>query len=55
MSDAPFGKDLSERTLGWVLLAPAMALLAVVVVYPIATLFWSSLHGVDNADPAAGE
>ena len=27
----------------------------VIVVYPIATLFWNSLHGVDNANPAAGE
>jgi len=57
MSDAPIarGKDLSERALGALLLLPAGLLLAVVVVYPIATLFWSSLHGVDNANPAAGD
>ncbi|HEY2819092.1 MAG TPA: sugar ABC transporter permease [Casimicrobiaceae bacterium] len=45
------GKDLSERALGALLLAPAAALLLVIVVYPIATLFWNSLHGVDNANP----
>jgi len=57
MSDAPIarGKDLSERALGALLLLPAGLLLAVVVVYPIATLFWSSLHGVDNVNPAAGD
>ena len=57
MSDAPIarGKDLSERALGALLLLPAGLLLAVIVVYPIATLFWSSLHGVDNANPAAGD
>ena len=57
MRDAPLStrKDLSERALGAVLLAPAALLLLVVVVYPIATLFWSSLHAVDNANPAAGE
>ena len=57
MSDVPIstGKDLSERALGVVLLAPAALLLLVIVVYPIATLFWSSLHAVDNANPAAGE
>jgi multiple sugar transport system permease protein len=48
-------KDLSERALGALLLAPAALLLLVIVVYPIATLFWNSLHGVDNANPAAGE
>ncbi|MEO8485380.1 MAG: sugar ABC transporter permease [Betaproteobacteria bacterium] len=55
MTEAPLRKDLSERALGMLLLAPAFALLALVVVYPIATLFWNSLHGVDNANPAAGE
>ncbi len=48
-------RDLSERGLAFALLAPAGALLLVIVVYPIATLFWSSLHSVDNANPAAGE
>lgn len=49
------GKDLPERTLAYLLLAPAALLLAVIVVYPIGTLFWTSLHGIDNANPAAGE
>jgi multiple sugar transport system permease protein len=48
-------RDLSERALGYALLAPAAALLLLIVVYPIATLFWNSLASVDNADPAAGE
>ena len=50
MTGTPFRKDLSERTLGWVLLAPAFVLLAVIVVYPIGALFWNSLHGVDHAE-----
>ena len=56
MTDAPVSqhKDLSERALGAVLLAPA-ALLLVIVVYPIATLFWNSLHTVDPNNPQAGE
>jgi multiple sugar transport system permease protein len=48
-------KGLSERALGAWLLLPAALLLLVVVVYPIATLFWNSLHSVDLANPAAGE
>jgi multiple sugar transport system permease protein len=52
---APIRRDLSERALAAVLLAPAALLLLIIVVYPIATLFWNSLHGVDNANPAAGE
>jgi len=52
---APMKRDLSERALGFLLLLPAALLLLVIVVYPIATLFWNSLHGVDNANPAAGE
>ena len=47
--------DLSERALGAILLAPAALLLLVIVVYPIATLFWTSLHTTDPANPAAGE
>ena len=49
------GKDLSERALGALLLAPAALLLLVIVLYPIATLFWSSLHTVDPNHPQAGE
>ena len=48
-------KDLSERALGTLLLMPAALLLLVIVVYPIATLFWSSLHTVDQNNPQAGE
>ncbi|MEP7183156.1 MAG: sugar ABC transporter permease [Betaproteobacteria bacterium] len=57
MTDAPVAKhrDLSERTLGVLLLLPAAALLLTIVVYPIATLLWNSLHSVDLANPQAGE
>ena len=48
-------KDLSERALGALLLLPAALLLLVIVVYPIATLFWNSLHAADPANPQAGE
>ncbi len=48
-------KDLSESALGALLLLPAALLLLLVVVYPIATLFWTSLHSVDQANPQAGE
>jgi len=52
---APVKRDLSESALGALLLAPAALLLLVIVVYPIGALFWNSLHGVDNANVAAGE
>ena len=48
-------KDLSERALGALLLAPAGALLLVIVVYPIATLLLNSIVSADPANPAAGE
>ncbi|MDE2369172.1 MAG: sugar ABC transporter permease [Burkholderiales bacterium] len=37
-------RDPSDRALGFLLLAPAFALLALIVAYPIARLFWNSLH-----------
>ncbi len=57
MTDAVIStsKDMSERKLGTLLLLPAAALLLLVVVYPITTLFFTSLHAVDNANPRAGE
>ncbi len=36
-------RDPSDRALGVLLLAPAFALLALIVAYPIARLFWNSL------------
>ncbi len=47
--------DMSERKLGTLLLLPAALLLSLIVVYPIATLLYTSLHAVDNANPQAGE
>ncbi|MDE2161237.1 MAG: sugar ABC transporter permease, partial [Burkholderiales bacterium] len=37
-------RDPSDRALGFLLLAPAFALLAAIVAYPIARLFWNSLY-----------
>src|SRR5450755_2351069 len=48
-------KDLSERTLGFVLLAPAATLLALIVVYPIANLVYSSFFTIQLAQPWIGE
>ncbi len=57
MSDAAVTKhkDMSEPMLGALMLLPAALLLLLVVVYPIGTLFWTSLHSVDQANPQAGE
>jgi multiple sugar transport system permease protein len=57
MSDAASRshKDLSERTLGLVLLAPAAALLALIVVYPIAELVYSSFFTIQLSQPWLGE
>ncbi len=48
------GTSPSARS-AFLLLLPAALLLLVIVVYPIATLFWNSLHSVDHANPQAGE
>jgi len=48
------GRDLSERALGTLLLLPAALLLLAIVVYPIATLFWTSLTSVDQNAPLEG-
>jgi len=55
LTDTPLRKDLSERALGTLLLLPAALLLATIVVYPIATLLWTSLTSVDPNNPQAGE
>lgn len=57
MTDAAIStsKDMSERKLGFLLLLPAALLLLLIVVYPITTLFYTSLHSVSNANPQAGE
>lgn len=57
MTDAAISSrnDMSERKLGTLLLLPAALLLSLIVVYPIATLLYTSMHAVDNANPQAGE
>ena len=39
-------RDPDEKTLGFLLLAPAFVLLALIVVYPIGKLFWNSFFDV---------
>jgi multiple sugar transport system permease protein len=48
-------KRLSERALGFLLLAPAAALLLLIVVYPIANLVWGSFFDIHLAEPWRGE
>jgi multiple sugar transport system permease protein len=48
-------RDLSERTLAFALLAPAATLLALIVVYPIADLVYSSFFTIQLAQPWIGE
>jgi multiple sugar transport system permease protein len=48
-------RSLSERGLGFVLLAPAALLLLLIVVYPIATLVWNSFFEIHLAEPWKGE
>lgn len=47
-------KDLSERTLGWLLLTPVAVLLAVVVVYPVGQLIYSSFFTIRLTEPWLG-
>ena len=48
-------RSLSERGLGFVLLAPAALLLLLIVVYPIAALVWNSFFDIHLAEPWRGE
>ena len=48
-------KDLSERSLGLLLLAPAGILLALIVLYPIADLVYSSFFTIQLSQPWMGE
>ncbi len=47
-------RDLSERALAFLLLAPAALLLLTIVVYPIANLVWSSFYFKHLAQPWMG-
>ena len=47
-------KDLSERTLGWLLLTPVALLLAVVVLYPVGQLVYSSFFTIRLTEPWLG-
>jgi multiple sugar transport system permease protein len=48
-------KSLSERGLGFLLLAPAALLLLSIVVYPIGQLVWNSFFDIHLAEPWKGE
>lgn len=46
--------NLSNRQLGYLLLAPALLTLLVVMMYPVATVLWQSLHGEHLLRPWLG-
>ncbi len=46
--------NLSDRQLGYLLLTPALATLAVVMLYPVVTVLWQSLHGEHLLRPWLG-
>ncbi|MGL4230998.1 MAG: carbohydrate ABC transporter permease [Casimicrobium sp.] len=47
-------KDLSERALGWLLLSPVGLLLAVIVIYPVGQLLYSSFFTIRLTEPWLG-
>src|SRR5437762_7643210 len=47
--------ELSERTLGLVMLAPMVLVLLLVVGYPLLDSFWLSLHRANLASPEQGQ
>jgi multiple sugar transport system permease protein len=57
MADAAVSKhrDLSERALGYLLLAPAALLLGLIVFYPIANLVYDSFFKIVLTQPGLGE
>lgn len=48
-------REIGEGALAALLLAPAGALLALVVLFPVGRLFWLSLHAVRLSEPWAGQ
>jgi multiple sugar transport system permease protein len=48
-------RDLSEQALGWLLLAPVIVLLLIIVVYPIATLIYNSFFTIRLTEPWLGQ
>jgi multiple sugar transport system permease protein len=48
-------RDIGEGALAALLLAPALVLLALVVLFPVGRLFWLSLHTVRLSEPWAGQ
>jgi ABC-type sugar transport system permease subunit len=47
-------KDLSERALGWLLLTPVGLLLALIVIYPVGQLIYSSFFTIRLTEPWLG-
>ena len=48
-------RELSERGLGLVMLAPMVLVLVLVVGYPLVSSFWLSLHRANLASPEQGQ
>src|SRR3954471_2695431 len=48
-------RELSERALGMVMLAPMLLVLVLVVGYPLLDSFWLSLHRANLANPEQGQ
>ncbi|MCX8507247.1 MAG: sugar ABC transporter permease [Alphaproteobacteria bacterium] len=46
-------RDPSDKALGWLLLAPAMLLIAAIVLYPIGRLFWNSFFDLQLSGGSA--
>src|SRR5215207_5285379 len=47
--------EMSERTLGLLMLAPMTLVLVLVVGYPLVSSFWLSLHRMNLASPEQGQ
>src|ERR1043166_4837593 len=48
-------RELSERALGIVMLAPMLLVLVLVIGYPLVDSFWLSLHRANLASPEQGQ
>jgi multiple sugar transport system permease protein len=48
-------RELSERALGMVMLAPMLLVLVLVIAYPLIDSFWLSLHRANLASPEQGQ
>ena len=54
MQQPKIRREMSEQALGWLLLSPMIALLLLIVVYPVATLIWNSFFTIKVMEPYLG-